>query len=214
MTVTLVLNVLGVAVPLAALVWSAVVHSRDARSRKHAEQAERAGRLLELMKSIDLGGADAGLNREAVRLKHNKQIHDLERVVRVSAAEFSARALRPAASRALILVFLSYGVFLLGDGTALVVSAQHLPATRQLSTWLVAAVIGAVGMAGIVFAVVLGNRRGQTRIRQGEAGIAIPTLMEDVHHVGVRIHTFLLIRQLRRPDPQTRRRTTAEDSAP
>ena len=165
-------------VALLGFAWSVFVYTRDNGTRKPAERAERAGNLVQLLNTIDLGGADVGLDVTAVRARHEEQLRDLHKVIRLSSAEFVTRALRPALSSATVLFISTYSVAFFFFGISIFEGAKPgADAATRVGTASAALVFIILGILGAVSAAVAVVRRAAFVERQRRAGIhALTTL--------------------------------------
>ena len=166
-------------VALLGFAWSVFVYTRDNGTRKPAERAERAGNLVQLLNTIDLGGADVGLDVTAVRARHEEQLRDLHKVIRLSSAEFLARALRPARSL-LTLTFIGiYSLVLIFIGiSSFTLEKPGAPAADLAATANTGLVYTSLGVLGILWTIVAYVRHAAFVERQRRAGIQALTIFQ------------------------------------
>jgi len=135
------------AIATLSFVWNVVTYARANRGRKRAEQAEQAGRLLELMNRVGLGGATVGLDTTRAQELHDIQVQRLQQVVRVGVVDFTARALRPGTPWTLLVLFVFYaglfvvaGMNILSDSTGMDSLSRSISASAALVLFTLAAV--------------------------------------------------------------------------
>lgn len=197
-------------VALLAFVWGLIVYIRDGSSKRQAEQAERAARMITLLESIDLGGADVGLDAAKVRALHDEQIHNLQRIVRLGVADFSARALRPGVSLFALLGIAFYTVFFLVSGIALTLSVAGAKPEKQFAGDVVGLTFVTIGLLGLAVVIVVWRRRRVSRARRLAAGMTVPSPTQAMKATIADIETTIAVRRIRRVE---QRRASAADEA-
>lgn len=199
-------------VGLLALAWSVVVYVRDSSGRRQADQAERAGRMITLLESIDLGGTETGLDSTNARAKHEEQIRDLQRVVRLGAADFSVRALRHGLSTSTVVIIAVYAVFLISTGAFILNGAPGESSARHNSDEIAGLTILGLGVLGVLIVGVAGERRRKSRARQRAAGMKVVSLVEGVRVTSGEARTVVVTRILRRRQLRAAKRWNEEDA--
>jgi len=193
------------AIALAGLLWTAVSQTRNARSKRQAEQAEQAGRLIELLRSVDLGGLTPGLNLARMRALHEEQIQSLQQVVRLGAADFSSRALRGGVSGATVFLLVSYAVLLAMTGISMVADVRSLDESDQSGVLIAGATFIALAAALAVTAVVALYRAQKRRKIRVQAGIRVQSVWQYLREVWITVRAVWHVRRMRIP------RSRAED---
>lgn len=191
---------LSAGVGLLTLAWAIVAYIRDSSGKRQADQAERAARMITLLREIDLGGADVGLDSTAARTLHEEQISSLQRVIRLGAVDFSDRALRSGLSIFATTAIAGYSVFfgVLGIN----ISANNGvtdPAEKVVNSVSGLTLIG-LGVAGRVVVVVSWRRRRKSSRRQRAAGIFVPTVRQSIEREISEIQTAMRVRSVRRKE--------------
>lgn len=152
---------------------------RQASSRRRANEAEQAGRLLELLKSIDLGGVTPGLKMEQVRAKHDEQLDRLHQVIRLGAADFSNRALRAGLSWITILLLAFYAIFFTWAAIPILTSTPWPATSQTVADIIAAALFLAAGTGAGTAAAVSTYRRWRLGVIRKAAGIVVPGAFEE-----------------------------------
>lgn len=152
---------------------------RQASSRRRANEAEQAGRLLDLLKSIDLGGVTPGPDIEQVRAKHDEQLDRLHQVIRLGAADFSNRALRAGLSWITILLLAFYAIFFTWAAIPLLASAPWPATSQTVADIIAAALFLAAGIGSGAAAAVSTYRRWRLGVIRKAAGIVVPGAFEE-----------------------------------
>jgi hypothetical protein len=154
----------------AGLVWTGISQGRERSARAQSESAEQAGRLLTLMREINLGGSDPALDPQVARKKHAAQLQDLQRVIRLGAADFVARSLKPPVSKTTITVVGGYSLILIVVGF-FAVTAGGDSASERLGNLVSGAIYLTFGLGGaVLFARLLDGRK--THFAQLDAAAA------------------------------------------
>lgn len=170
---------ISVALAATGLGVTTIRQLRQSSSRRRANEAEQAGRLLELLKSIDLGGVTPRLKMEQVRATHDEQLDRLHQVIRLGAADFSYRALRTGLSWITIVLLAFYAVFF-GLTAIPILASTPWPVTSQSVPDVVAATLFfAFAIGSGVAAIVSTYRRWRLSVIRKAAGIVAPRAFED-----------------------------------
>lgn len=156
------------------VVWTGISHARESRARAQGEGAEQAGRLLELMKTIDLGGSDPTLDVSRTRTLHDAQLRDLQRVIRLGAADFTARSLKPGISVPTIIGVAMYTVIIFAGGVFLLANGGTSD-SGSLANIVVGLLYLVLAVIGGVWTPVLAFRRSERLAQLRAAGVTIET---------------------------------------
>jgi hypothetical protein len=156
------------------VVWTGLSHARELRARAHGEGAEKAARLLALMNDIGLGGSDPTLDVARTQTLHDAQLRDLQRVIRLGVADFTARSLKPGVSLPTIFAVGAYTLTVLAGGVGLLGSGGANGSTT-LGNLIAGLLYLVLAIAGFIWTPVLAVQRSR-RIKQlRAAGVTIET---------------------------------------
>lgn len=155
------------------LILTTVRQVRQSSSRRRADQAEQAGRLLDLLLRVGLEGTTQGLKTEQIRSKHEEQVHRLQQVVRLGAADFAYRSLRPGLSWSTIALLAFYAV-LFGVATSRLMVGVTGPLSADVVSSVVAGLLFlATAVGSGVAAVVSVYRRWRLNALRKAAGVFV-----------------------------------------
>jgi hypothetical protein len=171
---------ISLALAAAGLGVTTIRQIRQASSRRRANEAEQAGRLLDLLTSIDLGGVTLGLNAEHLRAAHDEQVDRLQQVIRIGAADFSNRALRTGLSWITILLLVFYSGFFAVASIPVLISVPWPVASQTLPDVIAAALFFAFAVGSGVAAIVSMYRRWRLSLIRKAAGIVVPGAFKDL----------------------------------
>lgn len=165
------------------VVWTGLSHARELRARAQGEGAEQAARLLALMKDIGLGGSDPTLDVARTQALHDAQLRDLQRVIRLGVADFTARSLKPGISLLTIFAVGAYTLIVLAGGVGLLGSGGA-KSSNTLGNFIAGLLYLVFALAGAIWTPVLAVQRSR-RIKQlRAAGVTIETkFLDDVRAI-------------------------------
>lgn len=163
--------------------WTGLSHARERRARAQAEGPEQAARLLALMKDIGLGGSDPTLDVARTQTLHDAQLRDLQRVIRLGVADFTARSLRPGISLSTIVAVGAYTLVVLAGGVGLLLTGG--PDSRDTVANLVVGITYLLlALAGCIWTPVLAVQRSRRIAQLRAAGVTMETgFFQDVRAI-------------------------------
>jgi hypothetical protein len=165
------------------VVWTGLSHTRELRARARNEGAEQAARLLALMKDIGLGGSDPTLDVERTQTLHDAQLRDLQRVIRLGVADFTARSLKPGISLPTIIAVGAYTLTVFAGGVGLLTSGGANNSTT-LGNLIAGLLYVVFALAGCIWTPVLAVQRSRRVAQLRAAGVTIETgFFQDVRAI-------------------------------
>jgi hypothetical protein len=165
------------------VVWTGLSHARERRARAQGEGAEQAARLLALMKDIGLGGSDPTFDVARTQTLHDAQLRDLQRVIRLGAADFTARSLKPGISLPMIFAVGAYTLTVLAGGVGLLASGGAND-SATLGNLIAGLLYLFFAVVGCVWTPVLAVQRSRRVAQLRAAGVTIEAgFLQDVRAI-------------------------------
>lgn len=188
---------------LAGFLSTVITQWRSHQSKKMVEEAEQAGRLLDLMEKVDLGGSTPQLDTSEIRGRHELQLHRLQQVVRLGVADFTARALRKEMPWMFVAFFITYGILLGVAGAAILEAATTASDDDRLGLVVSGLLICVLTLACFTISAVSIWRRWIRWSRQTQAGINVSTARQAFRSDWRQLRQALRLRKQRRSDDST-----------
>lgn len=159
----------------ASTTWTIAFQLAELRRRRVADRTEQAGRILELMKSLDTCGMDRRLTPQAARKKHEEEIHRLQLEIRRGAAEFSLRSSRVESGRSEIMIWgVPFAAAFLGGLLILAFPDTDPHSIERLDSDITAAVLLALGFFGVLVVFSRWSSWSVRRMTRDRAGLEEP----------------------------------------
>lgn len=134
------------------------------------------------MKDIGLGGSDPTLDVARTQTLHDAKLRDLQRVIRLGVADFTARLLRPGISLTTVVAVGAYTLMLFAGGVGLLATGGANNSST-LGNLVVGLIYLLFALAGCIWTPVLTVQRSRRMAQLRAAGVTIEGFFQDVRAI-------------------------------